>query len=61
MIVEIAFALHGWPGRPRYMFPAAAAMVVVAAVGVGRLLAEPPRLSERSAGVVGLVLVGRGW
>ncbi len=56
VIVEIAFALHGWPGVPRYMFPAAAAMVVVAAVGVGRLLTQPPRLSS-ALGVVGLVLV----
>jgi hypothetical protein len=56
VIVEIAFALHGWPGVPRYMFPAAAAMVVVAAVGVGRLLTRPPRLSG-ALGIVGLVLV----
>ena len=56
VIVEIAFALHGWPGVPRYMFPAAAAMVVVAAVGVGRLLTQPPRLSG-ALGIVGLVLV----
>src|SRR5262249_17353117 len=32
VIVEIAFALHGWPGVPRYMFPAAAVTAVVAAV-----------------------------
>jgi hypothetical protein len=56
VIVEIAFALHGWPGVPRYMFPAAAAMVVVAAVGVGRLLAQPPRLSS-AAGVAGIAVV----
>jgi hypothetical protein len=40
VVVEIAFALHGWPGLPRYMFEAAAAMVVLAAVLVGRLLAD---------------------
>ncbi len=56
VIVEIAFALHGWPGVPRYMFPAAAAMVVVAAVGVGRLLAQPPRLSG-AAGLAGIAVV----
>ncbi len=39
VIVEIAFALHGWPGLGRYMFEAAAVMVVLAGVGVGRLLA----------------------
>jgi hypothetical protein len=46
VVVETAFALHGWPGVPRYMFPAAAIMVVIAGIGVGRLLAEPPRLSS---------------
>jgi hypothetical protein len=56
VIVEIAFALHGWPGVPRYMFPAAAAMVVVAAVGVGRLLAQPPRPSS-AAGLAGIAVV----
>lgn len=38
VIVEIAFALHGWPGLGRYMFEAAAVMVVLAGVAVGRLL-----------------------
>jgi hypothetical protein len=56
VIVEIAFALHGWPGVPRYMFPAAAAMVVVAAVGVGRLVAQPPRLAS-AAGLAGIAVV----
>jgi hypothetical protein len=45
VVVEIAFSLHGWPGLGRYMFPAAGAMVVVAAVFVGRLLADLPRLA----------------
>jgi hypothetical protein len=46
--VEIAFALHGWPGLPRYMFEAAGIMVVLAGVAVGRLLvlAETPRLTR---------------
>jgi hypothetical protein len=56
VIVEIAFALHGWPGVPRYMFPAAAVMVVVAAIGVGKLLAEPPRLSS-AIGLIGIAVV----
>ena len=43
VVVEIAFALHGWPGLPRYMFEAAGVMVVLAGVCVGRLLADPPR------------------
>jgi hypothetical protein len=56
VIVEIAFSLHGWPGVPRYMFPAAAVMVVIAAVAVGRLLADPPRLTS-AAGLVGIAVV----
>jgi len=40
VVVEVAFSLHGWPGLGRYMFPAAGAMVVIAAVLVGRLLSE---------------------
>ncbi len=51
--IEIAFALHGWPSLGRYMFEAAAVMVVLAGVAVGRLLAEPPRVTS----AVGLVAV----
>jgi hypothetical protein len=40
--VEIAFAYHGWPASPRYMFEPAALLVVLAAVGMGRLLALAP-------------------
>ncbi len=55
VIVEIAFALHGWPGLARYMFEAAGVMVVLAGVGLGRLLSEPARLSP-VAGWAGLAL-----
>jgi hypothetical protein len=44
VVIEVAFSLHGWPGLGRYMFPAAGVMVVVAAVLVGRLLADLPAL-----------------
>ncbi|MHB8658785.1 MAG: hypothetical protein ACYC91_12675 [Solirubrobacteraceae bacterium] len=44
VVLEIAFSLHGWPGLPRYMFGAGGLMVVIAAVGIGRLLADPPAL-----------------
>jgi hypothetical protein len=43
VIVEIAFALHGWPGLVRYMFEAGGVVVVLAGVTVGRLLSNPPR------------------
>jgi hypothetical protein len=61
VVVEIAFALHGWPGLARYMFEAAGVMIVLAGVFVGRVLADPPRLggvAGRAATVVGAVTVG---
>ncbi len=38
VLVEIAFALHGYPAVPRYMFEAIAATIVVAGVGIGWML-----------------------
>jgi hypothetical protein len=50
---EVAFAYHGWPASPRYMFEPAAVLVVVAAAGVGRVLATDSRAALwRWAGVV---------
>ncbi len=59
VVVEIAFALHGWPGLPRYMFEAAGVMVVIAAVMVGRLLSGELGflLLPRWIGVVAVVAV----
>jgi hypothetical protein len=45
VIIEIAFSLHGWPGLGRYMFEPAAVLIAIAGVGVGRLLADPPRIA----------------
>ncbi len=45
MAIEIAFVIHGWPGVPRYMFEPAGLLAVVAGIGVGRLLIDPPRLA----------------
>jgi len=56
VIVEIAFALHGWPGLGRYMYEPAGVLVAIAGVGVGRLLIDPPRIS-RVAGWAGIALV----
>jgi hypothetical protein len=44
LVLEIAFVLHGWAGVKRYLFPAASLMAVIAAIGVGWLLAHPPKL-----------------
>ena len=48
VIVEIAFAYHGWPALPRYMFEAAAIGAVVAGVAVGWALLELPRVGARA-------------
>jgi hypothetical protein len=55
LIVEIAFAYHGWPALPRYMFEAAGVVAVLAGIAVGWLLSGVPRLDAtvlRWAGVV---------
>ena len=44
VVVEIAFALHGWPALPRYVMEPAAIAGVFAGVAVGWLLIEVPRL-----------------
>jgi hypothetical protein len=54
VIVEIAFALHGWPALPRYMFEPGGVVAVLAGVAVGWALIELPRLRRglpRWAGV----------
>jgi hypothetical protein len=43
VIVEIAFAYHGWPALGRYMFEPAAVGAVLAGVAVGLVLTELPR------------------
>ena len=45
--VEIAFALHGWPAVPRYMYEAEGVTVVIAAIAVGWLLKDGLALAER--------------
>jgi hypothetical protein len=42
LVVEIGFAFHGWPAVQRYMLEPAAVLVLLAAVGVGRVLAAAP-------------------
>ena len=62
VVVEIAFAYHGWPALGRYMFEPGAVGAVLAGVAVGLVLIELPRLRRgvpRWAGVpVVAVLVG---
>ena len=59
VIIEIAFALHGWPALARYMWEAGGVLVVLAGVGMGRLLADRravPRLPAWSGVVIVVVL-----
>ncbi|HLJ02865.1 MAG TPA: hypothetical protein VKT31_05460 [Solirubrobacteraceae bacterium] len=44
VIIEIAFAFHGWPALPRYMFEVAGVSAVLAGVAVGWALIELPRI-----------------
>jgi hypothetical protein len=57
-LIEIAFVLHGWPGVPRYMFEPAGLMSVLAAVAVGWVLREAPRIGHRIPRWSGIVLAG---
>ena len=42
VLIEIAFAIHGFPAVPRYMFEAGAVVGILAAVFIGRIVHELP-------------------
>ena len=44
LLIEIGFAIHGFPAVPRYMFEAGAVVGVLAAIFIGRLIHELPAL-----------------
>jgi hypothetical protein len=44
VVIEIAFALHGFPALPRYMFEAGGVVATLAGIGVGWALTGLPRL-----------------
>jgi hypothetical protein len=48
VLIEVAFALHGFPAVPRYMFEPAAVVCVLAGVFVGRVILEVPPLLARA-------------
>ncbi len=56
LIVEIAFAYHGWPALPRYMFEAAGVVAVLAGVAVGWLLRDVPRIVRGAPAWAGVVV-----
>jgi hypothetical protein len=53
VVVEIAFALHGWPGVSRYLFEPAGVMITLAGVAVGWLLLDAPRIRPGWPGWIG--------
>lgn len=57
VLVEIVFALHGWPALSRYMFEAAGVGAVIAGVGVGWALIELPKLRAGTPHWIGVPLV----
>jgi hypothetical protein len=44
VVVEIAFAIHGWSAVPRYLIEPAAVLIVVAGAAIGQLLAAWPEI-----------------
>ena len=57
VLTEIAFALHGFPALPRYMFEAGGVIAVLAGVGVGWALTELPKLCRVLPGWAGVPVV----
>ena len=58
LVIEIAFAFRGFPATPRYMVEPAAVMVVLAGVGVGRVLGLARRLPLIARPVPALAVAG---
>jgi hypothetical protein len=56
VLVEIAFAYHGWPALGRYMFEPAAVAAVLAGIAIGWLLTELPRLRRGMPRWIGVPL-----
>jgi hypothetical protein len=54
VIIEIAFALHGWPAVPRYMFEAEGLTIVIAGVAVGWLLKDGIPVSSPASRWIGI-------
>jgi hypothetical protein len=57
VMVEIAFAFHGFPALPRYMFEAGGVVAVLAGIGVGWALIDAPQLRRGLAWWSGIPVV----
>jgi hypothetical protein len=60
LVVEIAFALHGWPAVPRYLFEAVGVACVLAGIFVGRVILDLPPLLARITPRLSPQLIGWG-
>jgi hypothetical protein len=60
VIVEIAFALHGWPAVPRYLFEAVGVACVLAGIFVGRVILDVPPLLARIVPRLSPTVIGWG-
>ncbi len=49
VVIEMVFALHGWPAVPRYMYEAAGGVCVLAGVFTGRVILDAPAVLRRVA------------
>jgi hypothetical protein len=58
VLLEVAFVLHGWAGVKRYLFPPAVLAAVIGAIGIGWLLASPPRVPAWVGVALAVVLIG---
>jgi hypothetical protein len=58
VLVEVAFALHGWPAVPRYLFEAAGMVAVLAGVFAGRVVLDLPALLGRLTDRISPALAG---
>ncbi|MGA2927565.1 MAG: hypothetical protein ABSG43_16520 [Solirubrobacteraceae bacterium] len=47
VVIEVAFALHGFPAVPRYMFEPGAVVAAIAGVFVGRVILDVPPIATR--------------
>ncbi|MFZ0089339.1 MAG: hypothetical protein WAL63_07535 [Solirubrobacteraceae bacterium] len=57
VVIEIAFAFHGFPALPRYMFEPGAVAAVLAGIGVGWVLTELPKLRPGLPQWAGVLLI----
>jgi hypothetical protein len=58
VVVEIAFALHGWPALSRYMFEPAAVCGVLAGFAVGWLVSAVPKVRFGIPRWIGIAVAG---